>query len=192
MPVEVRWNRNETHIVNLLNCYMLALAKITAATSQTVNIASYYATCCIGIRVWSRTVAGVETEVTAGTPVAVCTFNAGDFQVTRSNTWSCPLHGMNCTDNVVVRYYRQWGCAGAWTQIGTCVFSTEVLNASQLDAVQWTVYYTCSYAATVFPFRSSLTFHWDGAHNSRITNFSWTECVAVVADILMDGFVFIE
>jgi hypothetical protein len=113
----------------------------------------------IGIRVF--TLSG--GEITSGTPVAVATYTANSMH---SATWNCPGASLLPTDAIEVRVYfytTKWSTAKVY-------FKTEQLNGQSLDASTWTVKYYLTLIS------GTLTFYWDGdsAHDSRITNFTWT------------------
>ena len=179
MTVETRYFKNASTTVNGLTCYPLALDQSGTGKTESVTKADYMG-CTVGIRVWKRTSAGVETEVTAGTPVAQVDVSDGESHALKSNTWACPFTSLASTDSIVVRVYAKFGTT--WYQIGISVFTTEQLGASQLDAVTWAVYYYLSFIYEPYPKnRGSVSFHFDGADNSRITNFTWTPAVVGVA-----------
>jgi len=180
MPTETRYFRNQTQTVNGLTSYMLALSKYTSILTLSYARTGLYTAGDLGIRVYKRTSGGVETEITAGTPVAVVTYYDGDVLVERSNTWTCPSVSLNPTDSVVVRVYaRIPSGSGTWTLITGAVFSTEQLGASQLNNVTWTVYYTGGFKMDIPRNRSAIEFNFDGATNSRIANFTWSLPVAL-------------
>lgn len=183
MTVETRYFKNASVTVNDLTCYPLALDQSgTSKTESTTRVRAYLG-CTVGIRVWKRTSAPAETEITAGTPVAQVVTVDGDFHTLYSNTWNCPLTTLNSTDSIVVRVYAKFGTT--WYQIGLSVFTTEQLGASQLDAATWTVYYYLSFSYVVATNRATVAFHFDGADNSRITNFTWS--IVVVRRMAGDG-----
>jgi len=175
MPVETRYFRNQSQTVNGLTSYMLALSKYGVGNTVSYARVGAYLAGDLGIRVYKRTSGGVETEITSDSPVAVVKYEDGDVQVEKSNTWECPLTSLNSTDSLVVRVYaRIPSGSGTWTLMSTAVFSTEQLGATQLDNVIWTVYYTGGFRYDIIENRSGIEFNFDGAWNSRITNFSWT------------------
>ncbi|MEM3579222.1 MAG: hypothetical protein QXL54_03240 [Candidatus Bathyarchaeia archaeon] len=141
-----------------------------------VRVGAYFAG-DLGVRVWKRDSVGVETEITSGSPVAVVTFEDGDFHLELSATWNCPQTTLNPTDSIVVRVYaRIPSGSGAWTLLGsgTAIFITEQLGAQSLDASTWTVYYVGSFTYDITKNRAGIEFHVDGNDNSRIANFKWS------------------
>jgi len=179
MVSETRWFRNEQATVNGLTTYLLALSKITNGTYAIVRTDSPFLpeSTSIGIRVWVRHSDGTETEVTAGSPVAISSLPTGSSITTTSSTWNCPQTSLAETDSIVVRVY---GNVPTWKLIEE--FTTEVLNAVSLDSATWTVYYTWSTPyrqVAPFRYRWGINFYWDGDYESRIENFSWSTAVVV-------------
>ncbi|MCK5038569.1 MAG: S8 family serine peptidase, partial [Thermoplasmata archaeon] len=158
--IETRFMRSESSSVNGLTADNLAITQGT--TSQlytTANTPTMYA----GIRVWTRTSGGTETEVTGGTPVGIASTSTS---ATVSGTWDCPETTMANTDSIVVRMY----CDGA-NPPGTLVesFTTEVLGATQLDASTWTTSYYMSER------NNADRIYWGSStYNTRIDNFAWS------------------
>jgi len=177
-PVETRYMRSDYAEVNGLNAYILGTSQTTSSLNTTVLkvTSTDYVVYC-GIRVWKRNSAGVETEITAGEPVAVVSRSVNGEGI-QSNTWDCPQTALSSTDTIVVRVYLKVD-VDAWQQ-GTGSqpnFQTEQLGASQLDAATWTVYYyTVRQTATKPSARTGIIFHWGtSTYNSRVENFVWTE-----------------
>jgi len=172
LPTETRYFKNATIENNGLSCKELG-------TSQSTTYAQYYTytidsgvAVYFGIRVWKRSSAGVETEITAGTPVAQVSRSVNGEGI-QSNMWSCPQTALASGDSIVVRAYRKHG-SGSWTQLDS--WQTEDIDGSQLDAANWTVYYWTkrnyvagdpSYTESWFRFGSS-------TYNSRIEGFAYT------------------
>jgi len=94
----------------------------------------------LGIRVWKRSAAGVETEITSGTPVAqVARIGAGSgFQ---TGTWSCPQTALATTDSIVIRVYGETSGPLTGTATLRATFTTAQLNVNQLDATTWSIQY---------------------------------------------------
>jgi hypothetical protein len=172
-----RYYKNKSVTINGLACYDLNETQpngFKVVLSSTT--ASYQVVCLVGILVYKRTSGGVETEITAGTPVAQVTTIDGDVEVLYSNNSYTPTQTtLLPTNSIVIRVYRKFG-AGAWAQISNANFTTEQLGAKQLDATLWTVYYRLSEVASLVPpIRSSVFFYWDRADNdARIAGFSTT------------------
>jgi len=167
---ENRYMRGDTHTVNGLATYFLGATQ--SATSQSYSRSGsgglwvYY-----GTRVWKRSSAGVETEITAGTPVAVVSSSA-PFTGIKSATWACPQKSLEKTDAIVVRVYLQ--IASVWYLAAT--FITERLNATQLNPATWRIYY---YIKVIYNPTLRVTtgyFYWGTTtYNSRIENFAYTQ-----------------
>ncbi len=193
MPVETRYFKNATATVNGLAAYALALDLTGTLNSVAATVVGIYFAGDMGIRVWKRSAAGVETEITPGAPVAVVQYLDGDFRLLKSNTWNCPQTVLANTDSIVVRvYYRIPSGTGTWRLFTTGVFTTEQLGTQRLDAATWTVYYYGSLTANVALNRTGIEFIWDGAYPSRIENFTWTPPAPPVAKrIIGDGFMWI-
>jgi len=183
MTVQTRYFRVDTATVNLLLARKLLTTLTDAggseAHSKAGNVVAAGAT--IGIRVWKRTSAGAETEITDAVR-ATYTQNTSTFGVMVNANWDCPPTALASTDSIVVKVYGKFG-ADAYTQFGTYAWSTEQLGASGLDAATWTVYY---YIDLWYDSASGKTYHdfyFDSLpfNNSRITNFTWTPAAAAAA-----------
>lgn len=162
-------------VINGLAAWLLAIQTSSGlgsySTSASGNLIPSW-----GIRVWKRTAAGVETEITAGTPVAVVT-RTEDGSGTQLATWTCPQTSLNATDAIKVIIYFRWG-EGTWSAIVT--FIAEELNASQLDNVVWSVYYWTSRSYDSKNVITTAEYGWGqtgGDRDSRIENFSRTSPV---------------
>jgi hypothetical protein len=184
-PAETRYMRGDTHDVNGLTAYILGttqsatglsnLIQRTGAGGDTVNW---------GIRVWKRDSGSVETEITAGTPVATVSRQLSktgtEEGIQSNNTWTSPQTSLNITDAIVVRVYAEIVGQVAWTVQAN--FTTEQLDVSQLNSGTWTVYYYTKYETLTTGAPSGRytrgTFCWgNSTYNSRIGSFSWTEGV---------------
>jgi len=189
MPVETRYFDSVTQTVNGLTAYKLDLA--IAGTAKSFASAYTSTTVYGGIRVWNRSAGGVETEITAGSPVAVAslTRTTGGSAVV-SATWSCPQTALQPTDSVVVRLYIRAG-TNPWELCGT--FTTEQLGAGQLDAATWTVYYYLAiiYDPTIKTVTEDDIIIANTTYPTRIEGFSWSVPVPVAKRVMGDGFVWI-
>jgi hypothetical protein len=134
-----------------------------------------------GHRVWKRSSAGVETEITSGTPVAQVQKNVGaPISIDElSATWACPLTSLASTDAIVDRIYIKFG-TGAWNLLMESI--TEQLGAQSLDAATWTFYVWVQrqYISAAGVTRGTFYFG-SNTYNSRITNFTWTPAVVAIA-----------
>jgi hypothetical protein len=169
MPAETRYMRSDTWTVNGLTAYKLGTTQSTGPPEVYIG-ATGELTAYWGIRVWKRSSAGVETEITGGTPVAVVS-RSSDGDGLQNATWSCPETPLNPTDSIVVRLYIRLG-TGAWTE--EVVFTTEQLGTTILNAATWTVYL---YTNRTYDRDFDITyayFRWGAStYNSRIANFTW-------------------
>lgn len=179
MTVETRYFRSDTEDVNGLDTEKLRTTKSGSAGTRTqiyvdpelVFDAFYWAS-----RVWKRDSGGSETEITPGYPIA---------QVTRSptgsgyqnNSWNCPITDLDPTDSIVVRVYVRARIPGrpptytAWLLLDT--WQTEQLGADGLPIHTLTFYY---WTRLLFDgqWTWTLEYKFDGAFDTRITNFTWT------------------
>lgn len=179
MTTETRYFRNSGSTVNGLYGRDLGIAQ-TALDNYKTDFDSGPLTIYWGIRVWKRSEAGTEFEITDGTPVAVVSRSV-DGSGYQSATWACPLTTMFSAYNIVVRIYIKFG-TGAWHEPRLCTeyplkypWHTEQLGATSLDAATWTVTYwtrrtydpdeNIPYGDFMFGVST---------YNSRIENFSWT------------------
>jgi hypothetical protein len=187
MPTETRFFRNDQFTVNgliarkLLPEFYADAGGSYQATSTPPSQGYYW-----GIRVWKRSADGTETEITAGTPVAVVSRTAVGEGI-QSATWNCPKVTLAPTDSIVVRGYYRFG-TGAWYQDTVAIFSTEQLGGQSLDDSTWTVYY---YTALVQVAGTQWEWYWmwgSTTYYSRIENFAWTPAPVVgVPRLIGDG-----
>jgi len=91
----------------------------------------------LGMRVWKRSQAGTETEVTQGSPVATVnrTSNGNGFQTA---TWVPPETVLDSTDSIVIRVYGDTTFPPATVR---ATFTSEQLGATLLESEQWTAQY---------------------------------------------------
>jgi len=165
-----RYMRGDQHTVNNLNAYKLAVPQ-SAIHKTVLDGTAGRKTIYWGIRVWKRGSAGNETEITGGTPVAQVS-RSRNGEGMQSNTWSCPQTSLQSTDAIIVRVYMKFG-SGEWQLCST--FITEQLQASQLDSVQWTVYYYTWCFYDRWEGITSGSYDWGTTTcNSRIQNFQYT------------------
>lgn len=164
---EIRYMRGNTTTVNNLTAYQLSTNQSDTAKYNTYG---GYGSCSVwwGIRVWERSSAGTETEITGGTPVALVSRSTSGEGI-QSATWNCSETSLNTTDAIVVRVYIKVGAN--WSS-AVATFITEQLGATKLDSATWTVYYYtkryCTTATVGF-------FYWGTTtYNSRIENFTWS------------------
>jgi len=176
MPAETRYFRSDTWTVNGVTYRKLALTQ--TATSDYGRLRGSPTPLQWGIRVWKRSAAGVETEITAGEPVAIVSRTA-DGEGIQSAEYVCPYTSLNSTDSIIVRVYGRFG-TGAWAlftrpPIGAVSeFTTEQLGAQSLYWASWTVYYY-TYAVWSEPLGLwEMRFYWDStSYPSRIFGFAW-------------------
>lgn len=190
MPVETRYMRSDQHTVNDLTAYKLGTEQSSTSATECIGLydGNTYCTHYLGIRIWKRAEDGTETEITAGTAVAIASgYDTGLI----SASWNCPLASLNPTDAIVVRVYS--GTSSPPTHLEV-TFITEQLGASQLDASTWTVYYYLRRTYNFFFDQTIYDFiYGTSTYNSRIEGFSWsTAPPPVVKQPVMDGFVFVE
>lgn len=146
----------------------------------------------LGIDIAVRHADGSETAIAS--KVAVVTKTA-TFSGLVSVTYTPPQTALLITDRIVIRVYGKFGI-DAWVLGSDSIYSlgsfvTEALGATQLDSVEWTVYYfmVFSYSSTLkityldFYFDGHLVLHWD----SRIENFSWSVPVPSALKMYGDG-----
>ena len=162
----------ETQVVNGLNASQLTTQSLPSPWSTESTYAWLGSGWDIywGIRVWSRSINGVETELTSGTPVAIVGRYGISGYMVQSSTWNCPGTALNKTDSIVVRVYTTHGNY-PWNSVAN--FTTERLGASHLGAATWTIfYYTNWYLGTIggsiFTYGA---FTWGYNQPSRIENF---------------------
>jgi len=190
MPSETRYMRSDLHTVNGLAAYKLGVEESSAAAcwSQDLGMQSI---CFFGIFVYKRDSGGNEMNVSGSSAVAVVSKNLQGFE-TKNALWNCPQTALNPSDAIVVRVKRYNGTPIPESAPTVATYVTEQLNASQLDAAVWTVYYRLNkkfnqqYTGYVYEFWWGTT-----THNSRIENFGYTPAMLEEFCSLGDGIVFV-
>lgn len=177
MTVENRYLRCTTETVGGTVYYRLLNSEVTLSNNQNNQSGGGSQTVTWGILVYRRQNDGTITEITSGTPIAQVTRSVDNSGI-QSNTWDCPETALVSTDRIIVRVYVKIG-SGSWLETTDHSFITEVLNASQLDAYTWTVYY---YTERWYDSGGDKTygfFSWgDNDYESYIYHFSYTPYVA--------------
>jgi len=195
MTVENRYMRSDQETVNSTIFYKL----LTTESASLVEILTYYQmggspVCYYGIRVWKRSAAGVETEITAGNAVAVVSCPAGGSgSFTIGATWTCPLTDLDPTDRIVVRVYADNSNPPTTLR---AEYITEALGADTLDNALWTVYYRVRRLRFYDPDTELYTYWFYfrfgiSGDDSYIENFSWTPPVVAAAQPQGDGITFV-
>lgn len=151
---------SSVHEVHNLTAYQLIQELNNNATSHIILFSAtspFY----LGIRVWCRSKAGTETELTNGTLVAQASIGFGQSGI-KSADWVAPERTWFLGDILVVKvYYRHVGTD--WALLDT--FSTEPLLFQSLCTTKWKVYYCMSrnFTHSIFYFGSA-------TYPSRIEN----------------------
>jgi len=167
-PPPKRYMRGDQHTINSLTAYILGKNQSNIARLQSIgdygsNLAYW------GIRVWKRTAEPEETEITNGTPVAQVSRNVNGYGI-QTATWNCPGISLTQTDTIIIRVYCKNG--GPWTLIAT--FTTEQLNATNLQQATWTIHYWTqrNYVRTEEGWMTTANYRWGTiTYNSHIENF---------------------
>mgnify|MGYP001626486683 CR=1 FL=1 len=168
---QTRYFKNATTTVNGLSANALAL-DLAGSSASVAQSATGATDGDLGIGVYKRDSAGVETELTAGTPVAIVTYVDGDSGVLRSNTWNAPQTLLASTDSIVVRVYgRVPSGTGTWKLLAS--WTTEQLGAKRLETATWTIKYYGSFTYSITLNLGTLYFNFDGTRPSCIENFTW-------------------
>jgi hypothetical protein len=150
--------------------------------AQSFGLAHNEANASWGIRVWNVTSGGVETEITAGAPVALVNRTANGGYSAQSNTWVCPAANWNQASNcsLRVKWYAGFnitgnGSGGIW---GFLINSTTPgLGSNFLNSSTWTIiYYTKLTGLTTTSCIASLAY--DGLEESA--NFYPTKIANIV------------
>jgi hypothetical protein len=172
---ETRYMRSDQHTINGLLAYKLLTTNTASSTNVSDNLALNYRAYW-GIRVFIRHADESEDEVTSGTPVAQVS-RSSNGEGMQSNTWNCPETALEDDDAIIVRVYLMWEY-GSWTLMVTFITNQvqDWDSPTQLDSATWTVYYYTLYSWDSKLFLAIAQFYWgDNVHNSRITNFTWSE-----------------
>lgn len=177
--------RSDQQTINGLTAYKLDPTQSSSYANILFNFEESPTNQYIGIKVWKRAADGTETEITAGTAVAIATGGSGLI----SAEWSCPFVDLEPTDAIIVRVYANDSTPP--TEL-IAEFITEQLNGYYIAGSTWTVYY---YLAQVYskPLLGYLYYFRFGTstYNSRIDNFSWMPIAVAAEQVIMDGFVLI-
>lgn len=173
MPVETRYMTRILHTINGLTAYKLGTTQSAPWVTAEWAMPPFPLTSYFGIRVWKRSVDESETEITAGTPVAIVS-RSGAGSGYQSNTWDCPETALASKDAIVVRVYHRFE-GYDWDEAVVPKFITEQLGAENLDAATWTVIYWTLLEDYMGAGVSRALFRFgDATYNSRIENFTWT------------------
>lgn len=177
-PVETRYMRYDGHTVNGLEAGQL---KTTQTTEQDFDYYRHddpheWFSCTWGWDVIKRTSGGSESVI--GSKVAQVS-RSTQGEGLQSNTWTCPQTDLVSSDAIRLSAFVK--VPDTWRSIGYGVndaWITEQLGASQLNSATWRIYsYTRCYQGWATPemLRTIGYLYWgNSAHNTRITNFSWT------------------
>lgn len=139
--------RSDVVTVNGLVCRSLNESIGSVSGTFTLGYDGYwYLNSYYGIRVFQRSISGVETELSSGEPVAVYTWNAGldRGEGVFSGQWTCPSRVLAPSDCLVIRVYMklQQSVGTGWVEKG--VFCTGQLGVYGLQSSSWTVDYYCA------------------------------------------------
>ena len=145
----------DTITVNGLPAYNLT-ATPSSSTYKSFSINKYLQCTCppdkappgiwrsqyLGIRVWKRSIAGQETEITPGLQVAVAK-SPTSMSALISATWTPPLTSLSPTDSIVIRVYGNDSMDSLPTSL-LANLTTEQLGALNLTSALWNVSYVIS------------------------------------------------
>jgi len=164
---ETRYFKNAAISNNGLSCYDLSLTQSASATYKRISDVNT-SPGTLGIRVWKRSPAGVETEITSGTPVAQMTKNMATSGID-SATWACPETDIDSGDSLVVRVYVL-NNTPAWQQYDAS-WQSEDLQAGKISAGTWTVHYSWYFYYNLGDMTYRYEFRFgDASVDSRIAN----------------------
>jgi hypothetical protein len=163
--------RSDQHTVNNATMYKLMEnhTQIARPVNSSVTDPENEAYCYWGVRVWKRSSAGTETEITSGSPVAVVSRTTSGSGLQSAN-WTCPATNLSTTDCLVVRVYYKFD----WTSYSQCAeFMSLQLNATSLAGQTWTVHYYTQRSYSPSTHKTYMYYHWDNNYNSRIENVNY-------------------
>lgn len=166
-PTETRYMLKASWTQNGLTVKKLSLSSpsdtyqtMVKSAGRAVSNASW------GIRVWNRTIASVETEMTSGTPVALVNRTANGGYSAQSNTWACPaanwLQASNCS--LVTQWFCTFDNNGTWYNLQNS--TTEGLGSSFLNASLWTITYYTRLISKETPVLAQAGLAYDGIEDS--------------------------
>jgi hypothetical protein len=171
--VQTLYMRSDTDTINGLTAYKLNATQSTSLASAIIYSyegGSVYITQNFGIRVWKNSSAGVATEITSGTPVAIASGSTSDL---KSATWTAASPTtLSPTDAIVVRVYADNYNPPATLQ---ATFITEPLGARTLNATTWNVSYYLYRVYYPLPYKETDYYFYFGIspYNSNIVNFTY-------------------
>jgi parallel beta-helix repeat protein len=120
-----------------------------------------------GIRVWKRSAAGVESELTGGIPVAQVNRTV-DSVGNQKGTWTPPTTALNPTDSIVVRVY-QGSSSPPLTLVAN--FTSGQLNSTQLNNTMWNITYSTRMSAAQGAIQTRMIGH---GPTSTVNTIKWT------------------
>ncbi len=161
---------SETRVNGLLG-HSLGTGQSTTLTYYHTSVSTAINTYA-GIRVWKRTPAGAETEITSGTAVATAGRTSSN-QGLVSATYTPTSTSLGRGDCIVIRLYVATSTAGLTT--ARAEFVTEPLGPGTLSNNQWTVYYYIRRnTGTVGGLSGSFVAWGTGTYNSYISGFRFS------------------
>ena len=120
----------------------------------------------LGMRVWKRSSAGTETEITSGSPVATVSRTATGLGY-QSATWTPPETSLETTDSIVVRVYGNTAYPPTTLR---ATFTTGQLGADKLDPEEWIVQYWTRFGSIA---QGGSDWFWGtSAYDNQITGFT--------------------
>lgn len=174
VPTSVtQYMRSDFHTINGLNTHQLGITQTTSSVND-LQEASGDVTVTWGIRVFVRSAAGAETEITPGSMVGTVQRSTSGSGL-QSASWNCPQTTLSSTDAIVIRVYVQIGTSSPVIQ---AEFITEQLDSIELKASTWTIYYWTdrTRAGPVWNRRTQATLVWgDSSYPTRIENFQFVQ-----------------
>jgi hypothetical protein len=126
--------------VNTLTSNSLGTAQSSASSYYQTSVSLATSTYA-GIRVWKRTSAGVETEITAGTAVATVSRTTTTQGLMTGTAYTPTATALAAGDSIVIRLYVATSIVGLTATALRANFTTEPLGPGTLSASAWTVSY---------------------------------------------------
>ncbi|MFX1516946.1 MAG: archaellin/type IV pilin N-terminal domain-containing protein [Promethearchaeota archaeon] len=167
---QTRYMRSDSHNVNGWGAYNLGTTQSSSVLSLNERTGRGTGSLTVTWSVWIYVVHSdsTRTDLTSGKVASVS--RSIDGSGLQSKTWTLGSNqDITTTDAVMVEVYMDIGPYG----YGPVTFITEQLNAEELVASTWTIWYYTERDYTGWPQdRTRGIFYWgDSTYNSRIVNF---------------------
>jgi len=167
-PVETRYFRSDTHLINGLTAYQLKTSQTTTSLYfEALSPINGAYTVYYYFQILKRDVNGNETLIVDWTLHSSRSASGSGLV---SANWACPATSLSGTDAIRVNLRVKVS-----TNQTDRSFITEQLGASSLDSATWTIWlYTYCVRGSTAGKTIGRIYHGDSTYDSRILNFTYT------------------